>query len=251
MNSSHPEPGSPWHCHCPEAFPREWLNGAKKIPDGFERVAESRESELIRGRITEAEFLGTALPTSTSPKSGKRKRKKSPPVVRKVKGYTLFFESTKSSEPKLSFAAVGLWCWLWTCEKEGEVRLARCNRGRLGGHSAKLGIDPSSFGVDPSRLRVACRRSCAGRVRDRTLTLHHSDAARDESDDQKCDCRAKQPPRAAQPPRLGSALAVGVGLGSLDERELVRSEEFAINCACCREPRAAKEMAVVATRVEP
>jgi hypothetical protein len=116
MTYSRPEPESAWARQCPEAFPREWLAGSPTIPEGFTRLATGKEADLIRGRISEDAFLGRR--PATAPK--KRKGKKAVhPVVKKVKGYRIFFEELEAREPRLSPLAVAVWCWLWTCGSGG------------------------------------------------------------------------------------------------------------------------------------
>ena len=117
MNCTRPEPGSAWARNCPEAFPREWLAGSTSLPEGFARIATGKEADLICGRITEDAFLGRK--PAPPPKKGKKTVN---PVVRKVKGYRIFFEGLEAREPRLSPLAVAVWCWLWTCESEGEAR---------------------------------------------------------------------------------------------------------------------------------
>ena len=131
MNPTRPEPGSPWAKHCPDAFPRAWVTGGK-LPDGFARPATVDEADLITGRVKEAEFLrrtGKVPPSPAPPvkKTGKGKRKPSP-VVRKLFGWNRFLDGLAGREPKLHPLAVGIWCWLWRCEKDG---LARATERKL------------------------------------------------------------------------------------------------------------------------
>lgn len=56
MTTRRPEPDSPWERHCPDAWPRQWLEGGT-LPEGFTRLASPLESDLIQSRITEAVFL--------------------------------------------------------------------------------------------------------------------------------------------------------------------------------------------------
>jgi hypothetical protein len=126
MNQRRPEPGSPWARHCPDAWPREWLDERRELPPGFTRAADPHEADLIIGRTTEAAFLVTADRRTPTPRPDP-KRKLSP-VVRKLLGYREFFDALANLDPRLSPGAVALWCWLWTCEGKGE---ARCSVRKL------------------------------------------------------------------------------------------------------------------------
>ena len=127
MSDRRPEPGTPWARHCPDAFPREWLDGARQLPAGFTRPASADEAELITGRTSEAEFLrrtgraGTPLPVPPGKAQRKGKRKPSP-VVRKLFGWNRVLDGLRDREPKLHPLAVAVWCWLWRCEKDGRAR---------------------------------------------------------------------------------------------------------------------------------
>ena len=126
MNDRRPEPGSPWHRQCADAFPREWLDENRELPAGFSRAAESIESDLITGRVTEASFLrmtGRPLPPlPLPPKPGRKPERKLSPVVRKLKGWNQFMDGLVEQKPRLTPLAVALWCWLWKCENDGFAR---------------------------------------------------------------------------------------------------------------------------------
>ena len=134
MNERRPEPGSPWARHCPDAWPREWLDECRELPPGFVRPADPLEADLITGRTTEAAFL-TATGrnvsrsglTPSSPPNHRDKRRANP-LVEKVLGYRRFFDRLPALEPRLSPGAVALWCWLWTCEGKG---FSRCSVRKL------------------------------------------------------------------------------------------------------------------------
>ena len=91
MTERRPEPGSPWARHCPDAWPREWLDERRELPPGFTRPADPHEADLITGRVTEAAFLAATgrgartepSPSSRSTPTGKRKPNA---VVAKVLG---------------------------------------------------------------------------------------------------------------------------------------------------------------------
>ena len=53
MSDRSPEPGSPWATHCPDAWPREWLDERRELPPGFARPATPLEADLITGRDSE------------------------------------------------------------------------------------------------------------------------------------------------------------------------------------------------------
>ena len=124
MNDRRPEPGSPWAKHCPDAWPREWLDGTRELPPDFTRPADPPEADLITGRTTEAGFLlasgrNSPVRAPAPRRDGKRKPN---PVVEKVLGYRRFFDALAALNPRLSPGAVALWCWLWTCERKGLSR---------------------------------------------------------------------------------------------------------------------------------
>jgi DNA-binding transcriptional ArsR family regulator len=121
VNDRRPEPGSPWACHCPDAWPREWLDRSGVLPPGFARAATPREADLITGRVTEAAFLH-ANGRGTPPAPSRRRKGKRNPVVRKLLGYRQFLDALPDLDPRLSHGAVALWCWLWTCEQKGRAR---------------------------------------------------------------------------------------------------------------------------------
>jgi hypothetical protein len=119
-----PAPGSAWARHCPDAWPREWLDHSGELPPGFLRAADRHEADLIAGRTTEPAFLlatGRAAPAAT-PSPRPQPGKGSNPVVEKVLGYRRFFEALAVRKKRLSPGAVALWCWLWTCERKGQAR---------------------------------------------------------------------------------------------------------------------------------
>ena len=139
MTDRRPEPGSAWARHCPDAWPREWLDRRGELPPGFTRAAEPHEADLITGRITEAAYLRAsgrsrrtdrprAKTPSSPPAAGSRRRGKGNPVVVKLIGYRRFFNALPSLEPRLSPGSVAVWCWLWTCAKKGR---ARCSVRKL------------------------------------------------------------------------------------------------------------------------
>jgi hypothetical protein len=136
MTTRRPEPGSAWARHCADAWPRCWLDESRTLPEGFTRPATPDESDLITGRIGEAEFLRRTgkpgAPSSPSSKpAGKTRRGKGELslVVRKLFGWNRFLDGLKDREPKLTPLAVALWCWLWRCAKDGH---ARATENRLG-----------------------------------------------------------------------------------------------------------------------
>jgi hypothetical protein len=132
MNDRQPEPGSPWARHCPDAWPREWLDERGELPPGFSRAADPREADLIIGRVTEVAFLHAATlshrtvrprtKAPSSPPHPPRSRRKGNPVVAKLLGSRRFFDALPNLEPRLSPGAVAVWCWLWTCAKKGRAR---------------------------------------------------------------------------------------------------------------------------------
>lgn len=127
MSERRPEPGSAWARHCPDAWPREWLDRSGELPPGFTRAADPREADLITGRASEAEFVRAT--GRTAPKSAKvSQQKKTNPVVRKVLGYRRFFDALPTLPKRLSPGAVVVWNWLWTCERDGS---ARCSVRKL------------------------------------------------------------------------------------------------------------------------
>jgi hypothetical protein len=129
MNKRRPELGSPWARHCPDAWPREWLDSSGTLPPGYTRPAEPLEADLITGRISETAFQaahrGIRSVRALTPTDPKRKPN---PVVRKLLGYRRFLDALPNLEPRLSPGAVSVWCWLWTCERKG---YARCSVRRL------------------------------------------------------------------------------------------------------------------------
>ena len=118
MNHRRPEPDSAWARHCPDAFPREWLDGLKSLPEGFLTVATPREADLICGRVTEAVYLGRTPPPSSTPAKAKGKPARNP-VVKKLQGWNRFLDGLKDRRPQLTPLAVAIWCWLWKCEAGG------------------------------------------------------------------------------------------------------------------------------------
>jgi len=144
MNKRRPEPGSPWARHCPDAWPREWLDERGELPPGFTRAAAPREADLITGRMTEAAFLAaTTRPGSPSVTHSPRSCGKLSPVVRKVFGYRRFLDALANLNLRLSPGAVALWCWLWTCERKGYARCSvrkLANRFRVHSSTATRGL---------------------------------------------------------------------------------------------------------------
>lgn len=128
MSNRRPEPGSPWARHCPDAWPREWLDERGELPEGFTRAAAPHEADLILGRVTEAAFRASVIRASAPAEANARTGRKSNRVVAKLLGYRRFFERLPNLDPRLSPGAVGLWCWLWTCERKG---YARCSVRKL------------------------------------------------------------------------------------------------------------------------
>ena len=121
MSERRPVPGSAWDRHCPDAWPREWLDASGEMPPGFTRPADPREADLITGRVTEAAFLAATGPRAgvRAPAPRKDDRRKPNPVVRKLLGYRRFLGALPGLDPRLSSGAVAVWCWLWTCERKG------------------------------------------------------------------------------------------------------------------------------------
>jgi hypothetical protein len=127
MNERRPESNSAWARYCPDAWPREWLDSSGELPEGFSRAADPREADLITGRTSEAEFV--CATGRAAPKVAKvGQQNKANPVVQKVVGYRRFFDALPILATPLSPGAVSLWCWLWTCERDG---LARCSVRKL------------------------------------------------------------------------------------------------------------------------
>lgn len=118
----HPEPGSPWARHCPDAYPREWMADGT-LPAGF-RPATTYEADLITGRTGEREYLRrTGKPATRPPAPSKTGRKRKPsPVVRKIAGLNRFLDGLVKHQPRLHPLAVAVWCWLWKCERDGVAR---------------------------------------------------------------------------------------------------------------------------------
>ena len=128
-----PEPGSPWAKHCPDAYPREWMDGGE-LPAGF-RPATTYEADLITGRAGEGAYLRrTGKPAPSPPPVPKpAKRRKPSPVVRKLFGWNRFLDGLTKRETRLHPLAVAVWCWLWRCEKDGHARTSeRKLAGRFG-----------------------------------------------------------------------------------------------------------------------
>jgi hypothetical protein len=136
MNERRPAPGSAWALHCPDAWPREWLDSSGTLPPGFTRPAEPLEADLITGRITESifkrigtrdifQFVSGFGSANVTVRSRKQKRN---PVVAKLLGYRRFLDALPDLDQRLSPGAVSVWCWLWTCERNGT---ARCSVRRL------------------------------------------------------------------------------------------------------------------------
>jgi hypothetical protein len=129
MNERQPEPGSPWARHCPDAWPREWLDSSGTLPPGFTRPAEPLEADLITGRISEAAFQAQCGMRSVCAPTPRPDPKRKPNlVVRKLLGYRRFLDALPDLDRRLSPGAVALWCWLWTCEGKGH---AHCSVRRL------------------------------------------------------------------------------------------------------------------------
>lgn len=148
MNEHRPEPGSAWARHCPDAWPREWLDSSGELPPGFSRAADPREADLITGRTSEAEFVratGRAAPKVAEV----GQQKKGNPVVQKLMGYRRFFDALPALPVRLSPGAVAVLCWLWTCEREG---LARCSVRKL---AARFGCSSSTASRWLGELRAA------------------------------------------------------------------------------------------------
>ena len=123
MSERRPEPGSPWARHCPDAWPREWLDERRELPPGFARPATRLEADLITGRVTEAGFLAASGRAPVRVPAPRRDGKRKPnAVVAKVLGYRRFFDGLPALEPRLSPGAVAVWCWLWTNERKGLSR---------------------------------------------------------------------------------------------------------------------------------
>lgn len=151
MNDRRPEPGSPWAKHCPDAWPREWLDGTRELPPDFTRPADPPEADLITGRTTEAGFLlasgrNSPVRAPAPRRDGKRKPN---PVVEKVLGYRRFFDGLPALEPRLSPGAVAVWCWLWTCERKGR---SLCTVRRL---AERFGVANSTAARWLAELRIA------------------------------------------------------------------------------------------------
>lgn len=140
MRTDRPEPGSAWHRHCPDAWPRSWLDGGK-MPDGF-RVASASESDLICGKLPEAGYLKATGQVAPS-KSTMSTRKPSSAVL-KLRGWNQFFETTEALDPRLPPLAVAVWCWLWKCEWNG---VATTSERKL----------EERFGTTRKTVRVALR----------------------------------------------------------------------------------------------
>ncbi len=165
MNDRRPEPGSPWARHCPDAWPREWLDGSRELPPDFTRPADPLEADLITGRTTEAGFLlasgrNSPVRAPAPRRDGKRKPN---PVVEKVLGYRRFFDGLPALNPRLSPGAVAVWGWLWTCEGKG---LSRYTVRKL---AKRFGISPTTAGKCLAGLREAgfikiVRRGRTGRT---------------------------------------------------------------------------------------
>ncbi len=131
MTDRTPAPGSPWATHCPEAWPREWLDDSRELPLGFTRPADPLEADLITGRLTEAAFLhttGRGVSRPATPSSHSEGKRRPNPVVAKLLGYRQFLDALPDLKPRLSAGAVATWCWLWTCERKG---LSRCTVRKL------------------------------------------------------------------------------------------------------------------------
>lgn len=183
MNDRLPEPGSAWARHCPDAWPRDWLDETRTLPPGFTRAAAPLEADLITGRVTEAGFLVAAGRLTPRPATAKGQRtdgkRKPNPVVVKVLGYRRFFDELPGISPPLSAGAVAVWCWLWTCERKG---LARCTVRSL---ARRFGVGPSTAGRWLAELRgtgfaQVVRRGCQGKaatvIRVRTSPKRVADA---------------------------------------------------------------------------
>ena len=128
MIDKRPEPGSAWERHCPDAWPRSWLDNGM-MPDGFTRPATQDESDLITGRISERLFLHrtgklapSCVPSSSPTKKATAGKRKLSPVMRKLFGWNRFLDALANREPRLHPVAVALWCWLWRCERKGHAR---------------------------------------------------------------------------------------------------------------------------------
>jgi len=146
-----PEPGSPWARLCPDAWPREWLDPAGELPEGFSRPATLAEADLITGRVTEAGFVAASGGRTARPAAPPTARsgRKPNPVVRKLLGYRSFLDGLPTLNPRLSTGAVAVWVWLWTCERKGH---ARCTVRRL---AKRFGVVSSTAGRWLGELRAA------------------------------------------------------------------------------------------------
>lgn len=167
MTARRPEPGSPWARHCPDAFPRGWLDGGE-LPAGFARPATPLEADLIAGRVSEAEFLRRSGRQSPRPAAPARSgRRRVPPVVRKLAGWNRFLDALAGREPRLSPLAVAVWCWLWRCERDG---LARTSERKL---AERFGVGRATVRRRLAELRAAGLLAVARRgTHNRTATVY-------------------------------------------------------------------------------
>lgn len=165
MNDRRPEPGSPWARHCPDAWPREWLDDARELPPGFTRPADPLEADLITGRVSEAAFLAASGRRGERPVGApapRRDEKPKPnPVVRKVLGYRRFFDGLPALNPRLSPGAVALWCWLWTCERKGHSRFSVRKLAKRFGSGLTSTVNRLKELREAGFIRIV-RRGCTG-----------------------------------------------------------------------------------------
>jgi hypothetical protein len=99
--------------------------------------------------MAEVEFLRrTGKPSPPSPAPSKRKRKV-PPVVRKLFGWNRFLDALTRREPRLHPLAVAVWCWLWRCERDG---FARTSERKL---AERFGVGRGSVRARLTELREA------------------------------------------------------------------------------------------------
>ena len=125
-------------------------------------------NDALKRYLTGGKDTPTDIPSPPRPLGTRGKRKPNPVVV-KIRGYSRFFEALTTLTPRLSPGSVAVWCWLWTCERDGTAltssrrlaerfRVSRATASRWLGELVQAGLVEYArrgrTGTSPSVVRV-------------------------------------------------------------------------------------------------